>query len=89
MLICVQTIEDFNFVLTKEEWDTPIFLASVSIREQDQQCEVKMLSCGRTELFLRMEMPCAESEKVALQFGERLRCVSNIVLNCDKVQITP
>lgn len=88
-MVCVQTLEDFNFVLAREEWETPIFVASIPMRSHEDKCELKMLSCGRTELFLCMEATCDVTENLAIQFGERYRRVTNIVVNTHKIQITP
>ena len=51
------------------------------------QCELDMLSCGGSELSLRMEFRSVEAENKALQLGKISRQVSNIVLASDKVSL--
>lgn len=46
-----------------------------------------MLSCGGSELSLRMEFRSVEAENKALQLGKISRQVSNIVLASDKVSL--
>lgn len=88
MLICVETIEDFNFLADCEENEAPIFISAQQRPKEDME-DLKMLCCTTKGIVLRARVPIHTSDKLLLHYEGRIRRVANIIANGETVRIEP